>query len=203
MTTIFGKNLKFLRERANIEQKELSEMLGYKSSSAVSEWEKGVRTPNIGIISNIATIFKMSVDDLMDQDLNRMAKKRSSGISVSIPLLGTIAAGIPILAEQNIEEYFNLDSKIKADFCLRIQGDSMINVNIMDQDIVFIHKQSDLENGEIGAILIGTNATLKRFYRTDGHVVLQAENPLYEPIILSDGDVRIMGRIVANLRQFK
>jgi len=203
MTTIFGRNLKFLRERANVEQKELAEMLGYKSSSAVSEWEKGIRTPNIGIISNIATIYKMSVDDLMNHDLTQILRRASTGITASIPLLGTIAAGLPILAEQNIEEYFNLDIKIKADFCLRIQGDSMINVNIMDGDIVFIKQQEDLENGEIGAILIDTRATLKRFYRTDGQVILQAENPAYEPIVLSSGDVHVMGKIVANLRQYK
>lgn len=203
MTTIFGRNLKFLRERANVEQKELAEMLGYKSSSAVSEWEKGIRTPNIGIITNIATIFKMSVDDLMIRDLSQNTKRRSAGFAVSVPLLGTIAAGLPILAEQNIEEYFNLDIKIKADFCLRIKGDSMINVNIMDGDIVFIKQQEDLENGEIGAVLINNTATLKRFYRTNGQVILQAENPRYQPIVLSSGDVHVMGKIVANLRQFK
>lgn len=203
MKKLFSTNLRFLRERANLEQKELAEALGYRSSSAVSEWEKGVRTPNVGILSQIAIMFRISVDDLMGMDLTKITKQITINNTKPIPLLGTIAAGIPILAEQNIEEYFNLDSKIKADFALRVKGDSMINVNILDNDIVFIHQQEELETGEIGAVLIGSSATLKRFYRMNGQVILQAENPAYEPIILSSGDVRILGKLVANLRQFK
>ena len=121
----------------------------------------------------------------------------------SIPLLGTIAAGQPILAEQNIEDYFNLDKKIKADFCLRIKGDSMINVNILDGDIVFIKRQEDLEDGQIGAVLVEDSATLKRFYKQNGSVILQAENPAYKPLVISKGNVIILGKMVASLREYR
>ena len=79
----------------------------------------------------------------------------------------------------------------------------MINVNILDGDIVFIRKQEDLEDGQIGAVLVNDSATLKRFYRNNGSVILQAENPEYKPLVISTGEVRILGKMVANLRQYK
>lgn len=116
-----------------------------------------------------------------------------------IPLLGNIAAGTPILAEENIESYFNLDSSIHADFILKVKGDSMINAGIHEGDLVFIKRQQDLENGAIGAILIEDEATLKRFYRDRDTIILQAENDAYKPIILKEGNVRILGKLSAIL----
>lgn len=120
-----------------------------------------------------------------------------------IPLIGTIAAGQPILAEQNIEDYFAIDSRIKADFCLKIKGESMINAGIYQGDIVFIRKQESLENGEIGAILIDNEATLKRFYKDNGAVVLQAENDDFKPMIFTNGNIKILGKLAAvlNIRE--
>ena len=205
MNSFFSSNLKHLRTSNGMEQRELAETLGFKSSSAVSEWEKGVREPSVVVISKIAEIFRVSISDIMEKDLSsaRFNNISNNSSSNQIPLLGTIAAGSPILAEQNIEDYFSLDKKIKADFCLRIQGDSMINVNILDGDIVFIRKQEDLEDGQIGAVLVDDSATLKRFYRNNGSVILQAENPEYKPLVISTGEVIVLGKMVANLRQFK
>lgn len=120
-----------------------------------------------------------------------------------IPLIGTIAAGTPILAEQNIEDYFNLDSKIKADFALRVKGQSMAGAGILPGDIVFIKQQCNLENGEIGAILIENEATLKKFYKEKDTIVLQPENDTYKPIILTNGNVKILGKLVAVLSMFE
>lgn len=195
MSEFFNTNLKYLRGKNGIEQLELANMLGLKSASAVSEWEKGVRIPNAGTLSDISNIFKVSIDDLMHINL----EKYSAGSSNPIPLLGTIAAGTPILAEENIEDYFNLDNSIKADFALKIKGDSMLGAAIFPGDIVFIRKQETLENGEIGAMLIEDEATLKKFYKEDDTVILQAENDLYKPIILNNGNVRILGKLVATL----
>ena len=192
---ILSENIRYQLKKSGMEQSELAEKLGV-SQSSISHWINGNKYPRIDTIEKIAKLFNVRKSDITDEPHIGFG-------SAPIPLLGTIAAGVPILAEENIEDYFNLDKKVNADFCLRIQGDSMINVNIMDGDIVFIHQQSDLENGEIGAILLGSQATLKRFYRKNGQVILQAENPAYEPIIISSGDVHVMGKIVANLRQFK
>lgn len=198
-----GELLKKRREQLEFTQQQVADYVKV-SKSAVSRWETG-DIANMGIdkLSRLAEILSISALDIINESEFTTKIIPNKINTHPIPLLGTIAAGVPILAEENIEDYFNLDKKVNADFCLRIQGDSMINVNIMDGDIVFIHQQSDLENGEIGAILLGSQATLKRFYRKNGQVILQAENPAYEPIIISSGDVHVMGKIVANLRQFK
>ena len=199
MSKYFKTNLKYLRNKNGIEQLELANMLGLKSASAVSEWEKGIRIPNAGILSDLSNIFNVTIDNLMNINL----EKFSIGYPNPIPLIGTIAAGTPVLAEENIEDYFNLDSSIKADFALRIKGDSMLGAGIFPNDIVFIKQQCELENGEIGAILIENEATLKKFYRDNGTIILQAENDKYEPIILTNGNVKIMGKLAAvlNIRE--
>ena len=195
MKNFFNTNLKYLRTRNGIEQLELANMLGLKSASAVSEWEKGIRIPNAEVLSDLANIFNVTIDSLMHINL----EKYSISTSNPIPLIGQIAAGLPILAEQNIEDYFNLDSSIQADFALRIKGDSMIGAGIFPDDIVFIKQQPDLENGEIGAILIENEATLKKFYKEGDTIVLQPENDMYKPIILTNGNVKVLGKLVAVL----
>lgn len=133
----------------------------------------------------------------------KLQLKYDAGINLfnydSIPLIGQIAAGSPILADVNIDGYFMIDSSIKADFGLRVQGDSMIDEGIFDGDIVFLRQQPTLENGEIGAVVIGEEATLKRFYRNDGFISLNAANKEYQPMIITDGDIRIAGKLVAVL----
>ena len=122
-----------------------------------------------------------------------------------IPLLGTIACGEPILAEENVSDYINMDNSIHADFALKCKGDSMINARIFDGDIVYIRKQSDVENGEIAAVLISnleTEATLKRVYKTDSSIRLCAANPTYADMVYekeSMNDVTIIGKAVAFL----
>lgn len=118
----------------------------------------------------------------------------------AVPLIGTIAAGIPILAEQNIERYFDIDTSIDCDFCLRIEGNSMIEADIHNNDIVFIRQQPTLEIGEIGAFLIGEEATLKRFYRTEDSIVLQPANAEYPPQIYGlNSEIKLLGKLVATL----
>ena len=123
-----------------------------------------------------------------------------------IPLLGEIAAGQPIYADEHIEEFLPVDDEVKADFALKIKGDSMINAQINDGDIVFIRQQSDVDNGQIAAVLIDDSATLKRVYHMDGVIQLQAENPQYPPMIYSKNncdECRILGLAVAVLGKVK
>ena len=103
-----------------------------------------------------------------------------------IPLLGKIAAGSPILAEENIEEYYPMPSGLLgaygADFALKVKGDSMTGDHILDGDIIMVKSQNSAENGEIVAALIGDEAVVKRFYRTKDGIELRSSNPLYPPI---------------------
>lgn len=198
-----GMAIKTRREQLDLTQQQVADYVGV-SKSAVSRWESG-DVANMGIdkLSKLSEVLSVSPLDIINETELTLRIVPNKNNTTPIPLLGSIAAGQPILAEQNIEDYFNLDKKIKADFCLRIQGDSMINVNILDGDIVFIKQQEDLDNGEIGAVLVEDSATLKRFYRMNGEVYLQAENPAYKPIVISKGEVRILGKMVASLRQYK
>ena len=121
-----------------------------------------------------------------------------------VPLVGHIAAGSPILAEEDIEEVYPLPTELVGQepvFMLRIRGDSMMNVGIYDRDYVVVQKQSTARNGEIVAALVeGEEATVKTFERTDTGVVLHAENDAYEDLIFSGG-VEILGVVVAVLRR--
>ena len=118
----------------------------------------------------------------------------------TVPLLGEIACGKPILAEENIEGMVKVPEYIQADFALRCKGDSMIGARILDGDIVYIRQQPDVDDGEIAAVLIDNEATLKRVYKMPGRLQLRAENPAFLPINL-EGDeletVRILGKAVA------
>lgn len=117
-----------------------------------------------------------------------------------IPLLGNIACGAPILAEDHIEEYIDIPKHIPADFALTCKGDSMINARIFDGDTVYIRQQDEVENGEIAAVLIDAEATLKRVQLYEDHISLEPENPQYRPIVLWGEEmntVRILGKAVA------
>lgn len=126
-----------------------------------------------------------------------------------VPLVGTIACGTPILAEQNVSEYIDMDNDIHADFALRCKGDSMINARIFDGDIVYIKITNQVENGEIAAVLIEdivSEATLKRFYKDDEKIRLCAENPTYKDMVFYHEEinaVHVLGKAVAFLSAVK
>lgn len=116
-----------------------------------------------------------------------------------IPLVGTIACGAPILAAENIECEVNMPENINADFALRCKGDSMIEAHIYDGDIVYIRKQPVVENGEIAAVLIEDEATLKRFYKSGDTITLMACNASFLPLVYTSKDhvtIQILGKAV-------
>jgi repressor LexA len=199
-----GYFIKSKREYLNITQQEVADYVGV-SKSAVSRWESG-DIGNMGIdkVPKLSEILEISPMELINMDKeHQMERVPNRSNTNPIPLLGQIAAGTPALAEENIEDYFNLDSKIKADFALKVKGNSMLAAGIYPNDIVFIKEQPNLENGEIGAILIENEATLKKFYKEGNTIVLQPENDTYKPIILTNGNVKILGKLVAVLSMFE
>lgn len=127
------------------------------------------------------------------QDLN--------GNSISLPLVGRVAAGVPILAEQNIEENLTLPTSLVGDassFILRVNGESMINAGIFDGDYIVVKQQQDAHNGEIVVALVDDSATVKTFYREKDRIRLQPENDAMEPIYVKD--VLILGKVTALIR---
>lgn len=197
-----GKKLKMLRSKSDLSLDELATHLNKSvnkdeeryvmfNKGKLSKWENDREEPKLSALKYVADFYDVSVDSIISDKDNH---------DLGIPLIGKIAAGTPIFAEQNIEDYFTIDSRIDADFCLRIQGDSMIDAGIKNNDIVFIRQQPTLEVGEIGAIQIGEEATLKRFYRTNDSIILQPANSNYLPqIYTEENDIKILGKLVATL----
>lgn len=124
--------------------------------------------------------------------------------TASLPVVGRVAAGEPILAEQNIESYFPVPAEYVPrgeSFVLKVHGTSMINAGIMDGDYIFVNSCRNAENGEIIVTLIDDSATVKRFYKEDGHIRLQPENDEMEPIIVED--CQILGKVFGVYRVMK
>lgn len=154
-------------------------------------WDKlGVARPEGRFTSD--TVDVVPATKLPAKNLNFMPPTHK------VPRLGPIACGAPILAEENIQGYDDIPGWIKCDFTLTCQGDSMINARIFDGDVVCIHRQPDVENGEIAAVMVDDDtATLKRVRKFDDHIVLEPENPNYRPQTFWDADmarVRILGK---------
>ena len=123
---------------------------------------------------------------------------------VSLPVVGNVAAGQPILAEENIEEYFPVPAEILPkgeSFILNVRGDSMINAGILNGDRVFVNTCSTAENGQIVVALIDDSATVKTFYKENGHIRLQPENDTMDPIIVEN--CQILGRVFGIFRIFR
>ena len=190
----------------DMKQSELSQRTGIPKS-AISQYCSGAFKPKQKRLFLIAQVLDVDEAWLMGLDvpMNRNVTRAPANIITmpemrKIPLLGRIACGSPILAEEHIEEYIDIPKHIHADFALTCQGDSMINARIFDGDIVYIRQQDTVESGEIAAVLIDNDATLKRIRIFNDHISLEPENPQYRPIVLWGEDmntVRILGKAIA------
>lgn len=204
-TTSFSARLRELLDVRKMSQVELSRRSGV-SESSISRYLRGAWEAKQDSVYAIASAADVSPAWLMGYDVP-MERDRSLPSNVvpmpelrQIPLVGAIACGTPILAEQNIEEYVDLPRHLHADFALVCKGDSMEGAGIHDGDVVYIRQQPEVDDGQIAAVLINDEATLKRFYVRDGVVVLQPENPAYPPLIYSGdrlAELRILGRAIA------
>lgn len=201
--------IKELREKKGLNMKEVSRSLNIPYTTYVN-YEKGLREPTSEVLIQLADFFDSSVDYLVGRSsINERFSLSDPSLAPNImpmpkmrkiPLIGSIACGSPILAEEHIEDYIDIPAHIHADFSLTCKGDSMINARIFDGDIVYIRQQDTVESGEIAAVLIESEATLKRVLIYDDHIILAPENPTYKPIICWHEDmntVRILGKAVA------
>lgn len=213
--------IKELRLEKGISMREAAKQLGMPYTTFVN-YEKGVREPNSETLILLANYFQVSIDylignvsepffvldnkrilaDINSDDPKYVPVKNLIPIpkKSTIPLIGTIACGTPITADQNVEELVDIPEHIRADFALRCKGDSMINARIYDGDIVYIRQQETVENGEIAAVLIEDEATLKRVRLFEDHISLEPENPQYRPLVYWEDEmnnVRIIGKAVA------
>ncbi len=158
--------------------------------------------PKMAVVRMLAEYFGVAPEWLMGYETPEQQALHAGLMPVErrrIPMLGQIAAGQPITADEEHDCYVEADAE-RADFCLRVKGDSMIGARIYDGDIVFIHAQPDVEDGEIAVVLIDDEATLKRVYKLGDRVILRAENPAYPPMEFQKSDgktLRILGKAIA------
>lgn len=199
-----GSNIKRLRTDAQLSQAELGKIAGV-TDKAVSTWEAGIKTPRMGAVEKMAAYFGVPKSAILD-DVYQSPAPVPHGFEplpkmVKRPLVGSIACGEPITAEENIEDYVDVPEDAHCDFCLRCKGDSMIDAGIHDGDLVYIRIQPEVENGQIAAVRIDGEATLKRVFWDKGSQVLQLvpANSSYMPKVYSGQaleSVHIEGRAV-------
>lgn len=182
------------------------------SNGSITKWKTS--NPSSDTVQKVAEFFNVSTDwlngtsEMKDRTTKETIEQWNERLGIlpiskqRLPLLGEIACGEPIFANEERESYIEAGTNIQADFCLKAKGDSLINARIHDGDIIFIRKQEMVANGDIGAVIIDESATLKRvfYYPDDKKLVLQAENPKYEPLVYIGEEldhVHILGKAVA------
>ncbi|WP_303916723.1 LexA family transcriptional regulator [Subdoligranulum variabile] len=211
MSTI-GDRIKARREALGMTQEELADLLGYRGKSSVSKLESGQGDPGQSKVLAFARALKTTPAYLMGWVEDPMPTGIPPGFEplpkmVKRPLVGSIACGEPITAEENIEDYVDVPESAHCDFCLRCKGDSMIDAGIHDGDLVYIRIQPEVENGQIAAVRIDGEATLKRVFWDKGSQVLQLvpANSSYMPKVYSGQaleSVHIEGRAVGFIHWF-
>lgn len=199
--------IKDRRVELNMSQRELAKLTNLNNST-LSRYENFEREFPINDLPKFAKALNLDVNYLLGVE-----EKNSDDIDLSkipgiilpvkmkkIPILGTIACGEPIFAEENYEGYFMLDTNLpEADFILKAKGDSMIDADIHEGDLVFFRRKSVVDNGTIAAVIIEDEATLKKVYKNEHNIVLQPCNSNYAPIVLSENDhknIMVLGEMV-------
>lgn len=199
--------IKELRTQSKVTQATLAKAIGV-AQNTLSYWEQGKYEADNYSLQQIADYFGVSVDYVLGRDNINSSNSLYEQYGIlpierkKIPMLGEIACGQPIFANEDRESYTEVGTEIDADFCLRAKGDSMINARILDGDIVFIKKQPIVNNGEIAVVIIGDEATLKRvyYYPETEKLILTPENPKYEPLVYVGTEleqIRILGKAIA------
>ena len=155
---------------------ELAKILGFRSANAAEEHLKALaRKGAIEILSGTSRGIRIIGEH----------KNNEKVVEEGLPLVGLVAAGEPILAQQHIETHYDVDPSLfhpSADFLLRVQGESMKDIGIMDGDLLAVHKTQDIHNGQVVVARVEDDVTVKRFYREGSKVTLKAENSIFEPI---------------------
>lgn len=206
----FSERLKSLRSEKGWSQQRLADELKL-SKSSVNMYERGEREPGFETMEAIADTFNVDMDYLYGRTDVKIAEPIQFNAGtvppgfeplprmVKKPLIGDIACGQPITAEQNVADYVDVPETVHCDFCLRCHGDSMVDAGIQDNDVVYIRIQPEVEDGEIAAVRIGGEATLKRVYYDGQSLTLMPANSSYRPKTYSGQElenIRIEGKAV-------
>ena len=202
---IFSNNLRRLIDASGKTQKDVADAIGV-SQQIMNVWARGKAIPRMGKIQRLADYFGIEKSQLIDEQPEEPSIPSYSNIfplqRKRVPLLGEIACGEPIFCNEGRESYVEAGTDVRADFCLKARGDSMIGARILDGDVVFIQRDVELVSGQIYAVAIDDEATLKRVYYDEAtqELRLLAENPKY-PTMAYTGEkldhVHILGKAIA------
>ena len=196
-----GQRIAEIRGQRGMTQDSLAEQ-AMLSRISVARYESGKIEPGAKALDRIADALGVTTDELLGRR-DRLTPFTEI-LHSAVPIVGEIACGTPITAEENIEGYADLPSGVHADFALRCKGDSM-RPTFNDGDIVLIRKQEEVENGQIAAVMIDNEATLKRFYTQDDGILLIADNPAFSPIVVQQTNISsicVCGLAVGYVRMF-
>ena len=195
-----GRRISEIRREKGYSQEELAEM-ALLSRVTLARYETGMIEPGVFALSRIADALNVSTDELLCR--TEKLPPFIQLVNSSVPIIGEIACGSPITAEQNTEGYAELPDGVHADFALRCRGDSMEPT--FDQgDLVLIRQQPDVTNGQIAAVGIEDSATLKRVYKQENGIVCVSDNPAYPPMFFPAGEgIKIYGLAVGYVRVWK
>ena len=188
------------RKELGLSQEELAQRMGYRSKSSITKLEKGINDLPQSKVEELAAALETTPAYLLGLDTPCPPPGfEPLPAMTQVPLIGSIACGTPITAEQNIEKMVDVPENIRCDFSLTCHGDSMVDAGIHDKDVVYIRIQPEVENGEIAAVRIDGEATLKRVYYNPGTQTLMPANPAYAPMIYTGPqleEVHIEGKAV-------
>jgi len=171
---------------------EIAAQLGFRSANAAEEHLQALaRKGVIELVSGTSRGIRLQGDALRSIQQARQAERSSSVSSLTLPLIGRVAAGSPILAQEHVDQSYAVESSLfqhKPDYLLKVRGMSMRNAGIMDGDLLAVQTAHDARNGQIVVARLGDEVTVKRFLRTAQHIELLPENPDYHPIVVQPGD---------------
>ena len=198
---MFKDKIRYYRKMREMSQEALANKLGYKSFTTIQKWEDGTSSPPIGTVKKVAEILGVTIEELTSDDVAEDFDGVTNLIrpaSKPIPILGDICAGEGTWCEENFEGHFFIDSSVKADFCVRVKGDSMIDAGIFNGDLAFIKKTYDYTNGKIYAVRINSDceAVLKKVFWQDDTIILNPCNADYEPIVTDAQGMTVIGECV-------
>ena len=188
----FQKNLRYLRYQNNMSQDKLAELLGYKSFTTVQKWEDGSSFPRVKNLDEMAKIFNVDIDHLLNYNLRDEV--------VEVPIIGEVKAGYDLYANEDVLGYEycnNREYGAGEYFYLKVKGDSMINDRIQSGDIVYVKKQDYLDDKDIGVFLLENNeVTIKRVKFSKDGLTLKASNAKYEDRKYKTDEVKILGKVL-------
>ena len=193
------ERLKLLRQKSGMTLLDVANAIGVKEATA-QRYESGeIKNLKHDTILELSKLFNCSPSYIMGWEEDSLPESAMLIKKDTLPLVGSIAAGEPIFAEEEVE-YYSPAQDGGADFCLRVHGDSMTGAGIKEGDVVFIRKQETVDDGDIAAVLIEDEATLKRVYVSPDTITLVAENPKYKPMVFTKKqgkNIRILGKAVS------